>query len=330
MKMSPHSLFYSHKFEEAYRLYIDSKEDPESLFYAALCLEKLNKHDEANLIRKQIFEQFPNSPFAEESLFFYLLETKSTDFHLLEGSQYLSYFLFLEGEKAFKSEDFITSKNKFIKACALLERPKNSYFFELKHRTFLNLAKIEYALSQKEEKGVHIEYGLAYLRQSMREETAPEIAAERDFLFAVLYSEKNEAQALKWIDKCLKKYDAVAKDPFLFKLLKLKGELLQSIEILELGEKAFSPQFLQEEDLLEVWLLKARIYFKNKDSSSALNQLGTIINSPVVSIKRLEAMVLRQEVFKSMGRIDLASRHARVLQTLRKELEYGKLDLKPQ
>lgn len=303
-----HQLFHHEQFEEAADLYLQRSDDPESLFYASVCFEKLRKKERARQIREEIAQKFSFSPFAEEAIFFNLLGTAYPNLEPLKGSQYLAYFLILEG-----------GVENLKKSLSLLEKPKSSYFLELKHRAFLDLAKLEY---EQRENPIHLEYGLAYLRQSLREESLSSIEQERDYLFALFYSENNKRQALKWMDKSIKKYekDQIVKNPYLFKLFKLKGKLLESIPILELAENAFLPNQTNEEELLDLWLLKAQLYVKENLEDSALNQLAAIINSPVASIKRLEAMVLRQEVFTRMGRVDLASRHSTTLNTLRKEL----------
>lgn len=297
--LHPNQLYHLGKFEEAAFQYLRSSDDPESLFYASVCFEKLGQKDEARKIRETIVQQFPRSAFAEEALFFNLLEETHPDLKKLEESPYQAYFLIQQGDKS-----------SLLKCLSLLEKPKNSYFLELKHHTFFALARLE----------PHVEYGLAYLRQSMREETPPAIEQERDFLFALFYSKTNKKQAVKYIDKSIKKYDNIVKNPYLFKLLKLKGQLLDSIEVLNRAEGAFLPNQTEEEELLDLWLSKAQIFFQEGQEDSALNQLAAIINSPVASIKRVEAMVLRQEVFTKMGRPDLASRHLATVNSLKEEL----------
>ena len=303
-----HPLFYNGQFDEAASLYLQCTEDPESLFYASVCFEKLGNKERAHHIREEIYRNFSFSPFAEEALFFNLLESIDRNLDLLKESPYLAYFLILKG-----------GHEHLNRALSLLDKPKSPYFLELKHRALLDLAKLEY---EQNEDPIHIEYGLALLRQSTREESPPQIEQERDYLFAQFFAKNSKKQALKWIDKSIKKYEKenIVKNPYLFKLFKLKGRLLESLEPLELAENAFLPNQLPDEELLDLWLLKTHYFLRHRLEDLALNQLAAIINSPVASIKRIEAMALRQEVFTTMGRLDLASRHSATLNTLRKEL----------
>ena len=309
-----HQLFYQDHFDQAAEIYLQRSEDPESLFYASVCFEKMGQKEKAFALRETLFQKFPTSSFGEESLFFNLLEEKNPNLSRLEGRPYLAYFLLSRG-----------GKENLLKCLTLLEKPTHPYFLELKHRAYLELASLEW---EERHDPLHLEYGLAFLRQSTREASPPSIEQERDYLFALFYSETSQKQAIKWIDRSIKKYEneKIVKNPYLFKLLKLKGQLLGSMKVLNLAEGAFLPNQTSEEELLDLWLTKAYLFFRNHEEDAALNQLAAIINSPVASIKRVEAMVLRQEVFTRMGRTDLAARHSTTVNQLRKELGNATLD----
>lgn len=310
--VEPHQLFHAGNYREAYLHYSSKQEDPESLFYAAVSLKKMGQTEESFQLLKEIGERFPESPFGEEALFFTLLEKRESQVQLPKSSRYRAYFVMVDGEKWLDQENYEEAASLFRQAIDLLKDVGKGYFLELKQRAFLDLAKVELALGRGDP--IHFDYGLSLLRQSEREDPAL-FNAERDYLFAALYAKKHVPHALKWIDKALKR----TLDPYPFFLLKLKGELTRSIPLLEKAEMAYLP-LIPEEELLDLWVTKAKILQEEGDLSSALNLLGTIINSPVASVKRLEAMVLRQKIFTLMGRIDLASRQGTSVQ------EYGKLD----
>jgi hypothetical protein len=255
-------------------------------------------------------------------------------------SEYLAYFWTLKVEELLKDELYKEAKTISENIILQLSNSNVPYFIELKHKALLSAAKSEYGLSlQSEDKGLHIEYGIADLRRSLREESSSLIEQERDYLFALFYLEKDEKRGLKWINRTLDKFasENIEKSPFLFKLLKLKSDyawkkndLPLTALCIEQALCAYIPKYVADDDYLDLMLLKAKVALLGQDQDAALNHLAAIINSPVVSIKRLEALYFRQEIFSIMGRPDLAARHLEPMQHLRLQWEktYGKLDQK--
>lgn len=106
-------------------------------------------------------------------------------------------------------------------------------------------------------------------------------------------------------------------------IAKRAGRLDESLDLLAKAEEAAKGNVLNSDERLELWLERSDCYRQLGHLDKAMLELSRVINDDSISSHRLQAMVLRAEIYELQGRPELAQRQLEA--TARKGGRWAKL-----
>lgn len=316
----------------------------ESLFYAAFCAEKSEDEGEQNALvyRSQVVDHYKTSPFAGEcylrlfSFSEYVRGEKEPLMHLLAMQEFypnspmLIIASYLLGLEAKEEHDLESALPHLENAITLFEQHRHNG--SIIKEQFLDLvkivyrAKIEYATIALQS-GSHIEQALTYLKSTidafatpdhplskdlLATHAYPRLLEESEYLLARLCEPENAKEVL---NEMFRKYKAlgITKSYYLalahFELGKLfakENDHSKALAAFKEAEEASRPNLLGSEQKLQIWTYASHSARALGNFDEAMLFLSYVINENVSSSIRIQAMLLRSELYALQGRHELA------------------------
>lgn len=270
-----------------------------------LCLEKKEpfKH------LKKMKDKFPNAPSTAVS-------------HYIIGLRYLKD----EAEdRLIKKQTYKESIDSFFEAECLAEKltsSQNDPFLEhLKNESKLERAKallLAASDSKEGKKALYLDYAEALL---LSFDSEPAVLNDPIFFFTTekhlvetYLLKKDENKALERIDLAIKKVQTLPGnlESYFFLLLFEKGKIYRDLKDFPnalncylLAEKK-GLGAVDSETKLALFLEISHSFKETKDPHLAMEYLSKVVNAPVISPKRIEAMFLRAELYLLIGKKEQA------------------------
>lgn len=287
---------------------------------------KGNTHALAHLT--EFINRYPNSPYTLNALYLKglneLQEKKSADGKIKSEKNIpraIQYFTAVEA--AFDT----------LYAKGLILEEKLEYFLEVFYRTKLEKALL-YLILADEEKEKETKHSLNQAEIALQEIYADfenpgasfssyfskgplaNIQEESIFHLARCYAMAGDDDAaLRLLEKKIEAYQAskITRGYYLSKSWAEMGKIASkkknyeiAIQCFKNSEDAAKGKILRADELLELWIEESLCHQKLKEMDEAMLILSKVINYDAVSLKRLEAMFLRAEIYEEQGRLELA------------------------
>ena len=333
-------------FQELQKKYPNSSLVPEALYWSARGKElsgefaKNYRSDYQNL-----YQNYPNHPLAAESYFNcytpqdYLLGEKQAIKHLnafhakfpqspllLHASYYIGLDCLhdrqsLEG-KWISRQNLIGAIEAFQNVEThfnqLQEIEDVSPLIALRDQAILERAKTNLKIAEQSKpakKAIYLDYAeevFSKLLSSLKQ-SGPIFEETLYFLALTQIQSEKYNQAHESLESLIHHYkdEQIEKAYYLSSALYQKGLLengLKSIELLELALQAGTPDYLSNDEILNIMIAKAEVYRKAGRLDDAMLQLSEVVNYSTASSLRLKAMFLRAEIYAEQGRKLLAQK----------------------
>lgn len=311
------------------------------LFWAAESAEKMG--EETQFIRKQVFEKYPYSEFADEAYFrFFPLEAYSLGekeamthlkeffFRFPDSPLNIAAFYYM-GVHALSKEE---GKEYFENCLASFEgaSKKNhripSPLIYFRYRSLVELAQLHLNNGDFEslEKSFSLLQGIIHefetpghpLAAEVQDKiTYPSLHEESEFLLALAYLKAGKPQKTQEIfAKMLSHYASagIRSGYYLARVWQEQGTLAlecsdteTALRCFKMAEECGKGHFSGDQKL-SLWILQSDCYRKRNEFDAAMKMLSQVINEDIASPLRVKAMILRAEVYELQGRYELAIR----------------------
>jgi tetratricopeptide (TPR) repeat protein len=190
-----------------------------------------------------------------------------------------------------------------IRNQAILERAK----------TNLKIAELS---SQPAKKAIYLDYAeevFLGLLSNLNKQSGSIYEETLYFLGLTQIQSGKTKQALETLESLIHHYKDknVENDYYLASALYQKGLLENqpgSIELFDQALQAGKPNYLSNDEILNIMIAKAEIYRKEGKLDDAMLQLSEVVNYSTASSLRLKAMFLRAEIYTEQGRKPLAQK----------------------
>lgn len=334
-------------FQELQKKYPKSSLAPEVLYWIARSKEacgELAKNYRSDY--QHLYQNYPNHPLAAEAYFNaytpqdYLLGEKQalkhlnafqTKFPLSPLILHASYYIGLdclhdrqspEG-KWISRQNLIGAIEAFQNVESHFNRLQNtedvSFLVAIRDQAILERAKTNLKIAEQSKpakKAIYLDYAedvFSKLQSSLNEESGPIFEETLYFLALTQIQSEKHNQALKSLETLIHYYKDrhIEKAYYFASALYQKGMLensLKSLELFELALQAGTPDYLSNDEILNIMIAKAEIYRKENRLDDAMLQLSEVVNYSTASSLRLKAMFLRAEIYAEQGRKLLAQK----------------------
>jgi tetratricopeptide (TPR) repeat protein len=305
----------------------------EALFYLAEIKEEKGEIEQAELLRRRCWTQYPASPFAAEAYYrtlpatLYLNGSPSGLKHLKElpllfpNSPFAiqaHYILGLHAKESAPREAI----DHFQQAEAVYSsvRPNDDYYNSLLYRLRLESALCHMDIASKSKgakQTLHLEYGYRILKD-LATTTSP-------FIDETLYSlAKCQIQSGHFQDAYLTLDNLIEKGQgyYLNRALYERGCLhfavekpVEALQLLLKAEEMIATSGLTGDETIDIYIKESECYRILNRPNDAIKILSKAVNADVISSLRLQAMYLRGEIYMEQQRFDLAKRQFEALKT---------------
>ena len=194
-----------------------------------------------------------------------------------------------------------------------------SHLIPIRNQAILERAKTNLKIAERSKpakKVIYLDYAedvFSNLLSNLSEESDPLYAETLYFLALTKIQSGKSSQALENLERLIQLYqDHSSHNPyFLAQAFYQKGLLENGPSSLELFEKALQtgkPNYLSNDEILNIMIAKAEIFRKEGRLDDAMLQLSEVVNYSTASSLRLKAMFLRAEIYTEQGRMALAQK----------------------
>lgn len=325
------------RFLQLAKVYPESPHAPSAWFWAAEAAEKAGENPFD--LRAKVYELYPEHELAAEAYFRqytytdYLEKRNEAIKHLqsfvtLFPNSFLGVFVhYLNGlcEESFEKSSF-----HFQQALDVFENylqntanPDRSYA-SIHYQTRLELAN---RIFQNEKKKAEEMFAAIIadfsekghpLTSLLKERTSyPSVYEEAEFRVAQCYLAKNqESKAQKQLTQMISHYHEAGITAGFFlsqvwqelgKLAMQCGDFQTALNCLESADEC-GKGYLSDEQTLSIWIEQSNCYRGKKEYDQAMRFLSKVINAQTPSPLRLQAMILRAEIYELEGRPEFAIR----------------------
>ena len=325
------------KFAEGKELFLrivkefpDKASVGEALFWAAECAEKEGIQAEVRSLRRRLADSHPSSPRAAESYFRifstqeYLEADKDVREHLLDiprrwpGSPFLVPAYYLLGKAA---ESPGLAQEYYSQGLEAFQKGDHTDFRYFYRSTLLESALL--CIDASEQAKAH-ERLAALIRtyEGSANSLYPELLQQAHYALARNYlCENKEEEALAALRAMIPHFQAagITEGHSLFrawnkqgKIALKRGDFTAALRCFEIAEDC-GEHLLAPERKLKLWIAQSRCLRELAELDSAMRMLSKAINEDAASPLRLEAMLLRAEIYELQGRNELAVRQLEAL-----------------
>lgn len=313
----------------------------EAWYWAAESAEKLNAPKaKVQQYRKKVYEQFPQSAFADEAYFRFFtyqeyLNGRSTAMEHLQNFsknfpkspiQMTAYYLI--GLQALQKKEIPSALEAFQQSANIytqttIPHQKIEYYASVRYRALLEKAL---TLQSQTQNYAESEQILSLLHQELENPNNAihsskehrKMEEECAFHLTSCYLIMNrEKEAHTTLSKALEKYrrEKITRGYHLSRawyqnsiLAMNQGDFHLALQSLKYAEDAAKGKVLNTDELLDLWIQQSLCHQHQDHMDEAMLILSKVINYDAVSSERLKAMFLRAEIYEKQGRFELARR----------------------